>query len=287
MSGSKASANAILAEHFDGKSWSVIPTPSVAGGEFEAVDGVASNDVWAVGVQFSGSSGTTLIEHWNGTSWSVVSSPKVGRGTYFTTVTAISSSDVWAAGSNNSSVLMEHWNGVSWTVVSSPAFTGVGFVSGISADSSNDVWAVAGAITLHWNGQTWSQVPTPSAMRGDAITVLSPINVWVAGSRSGEHPDALAEIFHWDGSSWSLSPTVNPLSNNVSSRFDGIAAVSANNIWAVGSFTEQWNGTSWSLVNTPSGANLLGITALSDGTVVAVGESCSTSTSCNAVIVEN
>lgn len=285
--GSKASNNATLAEHFDGNSWSVIPTPAVAGGQFAAVDGVASNDVWAVGTQAAGNSGTTLIEHWNGTSWSVVSSPNVGHGTFFTTVTAISSSDVWAAGSNNSLVLMEHWNGVNWNVVSSPAFTGVGTIYGISADSSNDVWAVTATsnTVLHWNGQSWSQVPAPSAMRGDAVTVLSPTNVWVAGSRSGEHPDSLAEIWHWDGSSWSLSPTVNPLPNNVSSRFDGIAAVSASNIWAIGSFSEHWNGTSWSLVNTPSGVGILGITALSDGTVVAVGGSCNPS--CSAVILEN
>src|SRR5438876_2718046 len=39
--GSKASDNTTLAEHFDGKSWSVIPTPSVQGGEFAAVNGVA------------------------------------------------------------------------------------------------------------------------------------------------------------------------------------------------------------------------------------------------------
>src|SRR5262245_25187945 len=38
-----------LAEHFDGKSWSVVPTPSTINGRFNGVSGVASNDVWAVG----------------------------------------------------------------------------------------------------------------------------------------------------------------------------------------------------------------------------------------------
>jgi hypothetical protein len=278
-----------LAEHFNGTSWSVVPTPTVKGGIFFAVDGAASNDVWAVGNQASGNSSTALIEHWNGASWSVISGPNVGRGASLNAIVAISSNDVWAAGSNSSSgVLVEHWNGVSWSVVSSAAFSGLGPVLGISADSSNDVWAVGDGMSLHWNGLIWSQVPPPSNFRGNGVTTLSPTNVWAAGSRHGEHPDSLAKVLHWDGVSWSFSTTVNPLAaNNLSSTFTGIAAVSANNIWVVGTFVEQWNGSSWNLVNSPSGVRLLGVTALTDGTVIAVGQQCNSSSSCSAAILEN
>jgi hypothetical protein len=295
ITGNMTSNNVTLVEHFNGASWSVIPTPAVRGGGFAAVDGVASNDVWAVGQQAAGSSVTALIEHWDGTSWSVVSGPNVGHGTFFSGVTAVSSNDVWAAGSNNShnssAPLVEHWDGTSWSVVSSPAFTGVGGIRGISSDASNDVWAVAGPTFLHWNGQTWSQVSAPSRFGGNAVTVLSPSNVWAAGSRSGEHPDSLEAIAHWDGSSWNFVASVDPfVANHGSSLFEGIAAVSASNIWAIGigaggSFTEQWNGTSWSLLNTPSGVALFGVTALGDGLVVAVGDTCVSS--CNAVILQN
>ncbi len=91
-------------------------------------------------------------------------------------------------------------------------------------------------------------------------------------------------IAHWDGTSWTFVASVNPFpANHLSSRFNGIAAVSANNIWAVGNgFAEQWNGMNWGLVNTPSGVGLFGVTALSDGTVVAVGVSNN-----SAVILEN
>ena len=48
--------NTTLAEHFDGTTWSVVPTPSLPSGgvnspqaEFLGVAAVASNDVWAVG----------------------------------------------------------------------------------------------------------------------------------------------------------------------------------------------------------------------------------------------
>jgi hypothetical protein len=56
-----------------------------------------------------------------------------------------------------------------------------------------------------------------------------------------------------------------------------VAAVSANDIWAVGHqllgpFTERWDGTSWKIVPTLSRvASLIGMTALSDGTIVTVG----------------
>jgi len=52
---------------------------------------------------------------------------------------------------------------------------------------------------------------------------------------------------------------------------------------ATGAFIEHWNGSSWSLLNTPSGvAELNGVTALSDGTVVAVGDGTN-----SAVILHN
>ena len=66
----------------------------------------------------------------------------------------------------------------------------------------------------------------------------------------------------------------------------GIAAVSANDIWAVGyttdpttgferTLTEHFDGTSWTIVASPNATTghntLAGVTALTDGTVVAVG----------------
>jgi hypothetical protein len=69
------------------------------------------------------------------------------------------------------------------------------------------------------------------------------------------------------------------------SSLSGIAAISANDIVAVGAFNkssggaatliEHWDGTSWTIISSPNpGAasnSLFGVTALSDGTVVAVG----------------
>jgi hypothetical protein len=96
-------------------------------------------------------------------------------------------------------------------------------------------------------------------------------------------------ILHFNGQKWSAVPSPNPeagLSRPGAYGLMGIKAISANNIWAVGTFndpnssldlplTEHFNGTSWSIVssaNVPGEESVLsGVTALSNGTVVAVG----------------
>src|SRR5438132_12321677 len=51
--GDSSSTNQTLAVHFNGTSWSVVPTPTLAASpsELAGVAAVASNDVWAVGGQ--------------------------------------------------------------------------------------------------------------------------------------------------------------------------------------------------------------------------------------------
>ena len=175
-----------LTEHWNGSSWSIIPSPSQ--GEEDILTGVtaiSSNDVWTVGSYYNThrSQVQTLIEHWGGTSWSMVSSPNIGKGNkddnHLRGVTAVSASDIWAVGEYNSTTLglqalIEHWNGSSWSLVKSPSLGGSGenpILYAAAAVSTSDVWAVGfynntnGAwLTLieHWNGSKWSVVPSPS-----------------------------------------------------------------------------------------------------------------------------
>src|SRR5439155_21540794 len=68
---------------------------------------------------------------------------------------------------------------------------------------------------------------------------------------------------HWNGMSWSRVSSPNVGSKN--SYLDSMAVVSASNIWAVGYYEsnnrtgfqpliEHWNGTRWSIVQSPSPA---------------------------------
>ncbi len=119
-----------LIEHWNGKQWSVVKSPSPASmnNELFSVAAISASDVWAVGFVTNNTSGQTpvdqtLIEHWNGSSWSVVKSPSPGSSSdHLSAVATVSASDVWAVGDSNtlSQTLIEHWNGSHWSVVSSP-----------------------------------------------------------------------------------------------------------------------------------------------------------------------
>ncbi|MEP6993178.1 MAG: hypothetical protein ABI968_01560 [Acidobacteriota bacterium] len=84
---------------------------------------------------------------------------------------------------------------------------------------------------------------------------------------------------------WNVAPSANLPSGD--SSLGAIAAVTPNDMWAVGSsldgsrhtLTEHWNGTAWSIVASPDGPQptnfLMAVDALSTGDVWAVGFSAS------------
>jgi hypothetical protein len=149
----------------------------------------------------------------------------------------------------------------------------------VSALSSSDAWAVGGVVTVpggattfHWNGTAWSQVSTPAlSVFGtlDAVSGASPNDAWAAGSTMPARRVHLALYEHWDGTAWSIVP-------GPGATVTGLAAVSATNVWAVGSngLVANWNGATWNAVTVPlptSSASLSGVTATSASNVWAVG----------------
>ena len=134
-------------EHWDGKSWTVVqsPSPGADKGGADILNGVvalAPNDVWAAGTSMPGPTPPpplldtptiTLIEHFDGTSWKVIPSPSVGPHSQFQSnqlwgITAVSANDVWAFGSvfpadgsGQESTLVLHWDGIKWKIVPSPS----------------------------------------------------------------------------------------------------------------------------------------------------------------------
>jgi hypothetical protein len=284
--------NQPFAEHFNGTSWSVVPTaplPSGSVGTLNGVAAVASNNVWAVG---TGSG--PFIEHFDGKSWSLFPSPSFSRG-WLNGVTAFAANDVWAAGSTGGGNLIEHFDGTAWSVVAAPNPQRASGIFGISGTSSTDVWAVglggkyASGEALHWNGQAWSIVPVPQPFfQGSlrSVSAIAPNNVWAVGQgqlrTGGSGVQTLIE--HWDGTSWTIVASPNVAPSLTTNELIGVAAVSANDIWAVGessnsstgtqTLVEHWDGTSWTIVSSPTGAggsHLEAVAATSTGIVVAVG----------------
>jgi hypothetical protein len=295
--------------HFDGSKWTAFSVPKISGDNTSRLGGVvdfAPNNVWTVGIINIGLGNTNqVIEHFDGTKWSISPGPtfQPTDEPSLESVTAISPSDMWAAGfilTNGGQSLFpifEHYDGTSWTAFET-AF-GDGTIFGVSADATNDVWAVGSVaesqtFVEHYDGNTWSVVPSPSPGAGFnilfGVVALAPNNVWAAGyftqQVNSTRPDKTL-IEHWDGTSWKIvpSPNIGPHSVYQSNELWGITAVSANDVWAFGAYFAadgsgqqstlvlHWNGTGWTIVPSPNPATgSYRVDILFGGTVIPTGD---------------
>jgi hypothetical protein len=107
-------ATLTLIEHFDGASWSVVPSPNVGPNSIyqsNRLFGLAANsstDIYAFGSYFaSDGSGhqMTLLLHWNGTIWAIVPSPNPTNGVFLSDLlfagVVPSPGNVWIVGAKD------------------------------------------------------------------------------------------------------------------------------------------------------------------------------------------
>jgi hypothetical protein len=229
------------------------------------------------------------------TAWSVVPSPSPGTGVFnavFASVSAVSPTDAWAVGSDNSPcatapartssacddhTLAEHWDGASWTAVATLDRAGSSnSLNGVAAIAPDDVWAVGSSdnatrgvtrtLAEHWNGTDWSIVRTRNnATTFGAVSVFTsvaavgPRKVWAAGYAITAGGGSIEMLFErWNGTRWRKvsSPSVGGFQ-----FVTGLSVLSARDIWAVGydasgsaskNVSAHWDGTSWTLVPTPN-----------------------------------
>jgi hypothetical protein len=271
-----------LIERWDGSMWTVVPSPNAGpdSNELVMVDSISPTDAWAVGFyinEFGVSQ--NLTEHWDGTAWSVVPSANAGPllDNRLTSVEAISSSDVWAAGYYYSDegyeqTLTIHWDGSNWAVVTSPNVGEFGNVlNDLAAVSANDVWAVGAyinsgliprSLVLHWNGTNWSVIPSPGIGSGTnilySIDAVATNDVWAVGVLYNTTGVARALTQHWDGVQWTPVPSPAQTSYNILYSVDALAS---NDVWAVGNYrdyssygypeplTQHWDGTAWRVIS--------------------------------------
>lgn len=92
----------------------------------------------------------------------------------------------------------------------------------------------------------WKVVPTPNvATMNNALngaSALSTRNAWAVGY-SWNNTTGISQTLteRWDGTVWSIVPSPNP--NPTSNRLNAVLALSATDVWAVGSTVLHWNGT--------------------------------------------
>lgn len=208
-------------------------TPSTVGKSVKGVSCISSSACTAVGTVEEGGKSHAQIRTWDGSKWSdasLPSPPSGSTGTSLNGLNCVSSSSCMAVGSYLSETGVEKtlamsWNGSSWSTLTPPNVTGATLsrLLDVSCASTTSCDAVGWYLTstgtkqmlaMSWNGSSWSLAAT-SAPKGAETTELDGV-------------DCLS-------SSWC----------DASGTYVGSAGVS----WTL---VQHWNGTSWSLVTSPS-----------------------------------
>lgn len=271
-----------LIEHWNGRAWHLVASPSLDGdwNMLNGIDAVAADDVWVVGDGGTDASISTLVEHWDGHRWKIVPSPNVTgvQVNQLNQVTAVSADDIWTVGYDavlgvQYSTLAEHWNGHRWKVVKTPNLHDPNFdLQAVTAVATDEVWAVGSywsndeqrfnTLAERWDGDRWTVVPSPNPKAGSngtfslAVSAGSGSDVWSSGWYEVPGGNEVPLMEHWNGHRWQLSTTPDvpdtPYSNLI-----GLAAMSASDAWAIGSFQyagqwctlyEHWDGHQWQVV---------------------------------------
>ena len=299
-------AASTLAERWDGSKWRLQATSNVPGGSGGLLIGVAcpgASACIAVGFGFD-ASGTlvTLGQGWDGTQWSLqpTANPEGSRGAQSMGVACTSTSSCMSVGQSTGGTLAERWDGTAWRITPTPnpaGAAGSGLI-GVSCTSPSACIAVGtafdssgnpvGTITERWDGTAWSIQPTPTSGSAgaflNAVSCTSPNACTAVGNTAS---GVLAE--RWDGTAWRIQPTPNP-AGAAASFLAGVSCTSPSACIAVGgafdssgnpvgTITERWDGTTWSIQPTPTsgsaGAFLNAVSCTSPNSCTAVGNTAS------------
>jgi hypothetical protein len=249
-------------------------------------------------------------EAWNGTTWTVQPVPLPAGGTngelggvYCSSPTACISVGDYDDSANNDVPLAESWNGTSWSAQTVPN------AAGATGGELFDMWctsitacvAVGWSYTTSsgipslvevWNGTAWSVQSSPNPVGSTNTELLgawcsSPSACNAVGDYRNSSGDFVVLAEAWNGTAWSLQSAPTPVgaTGPDGGNLYDVSCTSITACIAVGyyenssddfvAFTEQLNGTTWSILSTPLPTN----------TVNSFLEevSCTSLTSCTAV----
>jgi len=244
------------------------PPPTAAPATFAAseLNGVtcaSPSTCFAVGSSFGKdgyyTAGQTLIQRWDGTDWSVVASPSPAGARYseLIDVACPSPRSCFAVGVSTTgpgngvrAPLTEHWDGSNWSIMTTPALPSgtQGSLHGVACTSDRGCFAVGDETTKPlaelWDGTTWTIVPSGLPAGADSS-------------------------YLWDVAC-SL-PDRGVLPTRAASKCLAVGGASPSG-GSIEPMVQQWQGTSWSIIASPSGeASLAGVACLDETSCVAVG----------------
>jgi hypothetical protein len=285
--GTSAFQNFTLAEHWNGSTWTIVPSPSPklpgGGALLSSVSCTSTTSCMAVGQSqvFHEPGGFVILhpfaESWNGTKWSVVATPTLtNAGASLNGVSCTSAPNCMAVGNEGTRrnptlfTLAEQWDGTAWKVVTTPPpLTPGGTALSTVSCTSPSACMAAGyfgfsngfgtSLTLaeQWDGTQWRfrTTPTPgnSGSFGGIMCTAPAACIALGGHRTTNHNQVtLAE--QWNGTGWKVLATPNPRGFGVAG-LGGISCPVATACMGVGSGTDPTGESSFNLAETWNGTS--------------------------------
>lgn len=271
--------------------WSIQTTPS--GNGFGGVSCLSAGACTAVGSAAS----QALAAHWNGTEWATQTFKAPALTNSLHSVSCTSAESCTAFGTGLSGILVEHWNGKEWVEQSAPnapesTNDHLVAVSCTSAEACTAVGSyvnkagVQVGLAERWNGKEWKIQELAAPLEEElgyglnSVSCASATSCLATGSNNSH---AMAET--WNGTKWSRTPALATPTGGNSPTVSGVSCASATACTAVGYYNkfpilvtlaERWNGTKWTVQETPNPAENKELAMLES-------VSCPTTEDCTAV----
>jgi photosystem II stability/assembly factor-like uncharacterized protein len=210
---------------YDGP-WEKVPVPEGIG--YAALDFTAPDDGWVVGYK--------AVGHYDGSKWEVLKTFENDTEYYaFSSVVALSPSDVWISGFINNKDgpddyrgVIVHYDGTTWDV---QRFEELLSVTTIYILPDGTGWAGGSYGLVYYDGENWEYYGPSEGAQGFYFD--SPDDGWMV---------ALTRIYHWDGTEWT-----EVLKTRDTWLYD-IDFAAPDDGWAVGDLENyHYDGTEWSL----------------------------------------
>jgi hypothetical protein len=260
-----------VALHWDGVTWrqQFSGLAGVAAGPLQSVFMVSSTDVWAVGSNMAGTTGS--FWHWTGVAglgggWSLQGTATSPLFSVF----MVSATEGWAvgAGAGSPNAVIYHYFGGAWTTVPSP-LPSTNTLRSVFMISPTEGWAVGddgsvlgfppGAgigVIIHYSAGTWTGPVSP----GTAPSTLR--SVFLTSSTEGWAVGDAGTIVHYSGGTWTKLP-INMVPNlpAVAFNYNSVFLNAANDAWSVGTSGTilHYDGVNWGTVTSPTLTELTSI----------------------------
>jgi hypothetical protein len=277
-----------LVETWNGKNWSIVPSPNPSGAAYSVLYGVfCTNASHCMAVGSSG--GLSLAEEWDGSAWSIVATSDPGATAYseLTGVFCFSARHCLAVGYETDThyhadvTLAEEWDGSHWLIVPSAApgenFFRASVLHGMSCSSAGGCLAVGyhqrksgtfATFTERWTGQRWVVVDSPSpagSIYGElsAISCVDTGTCVAVGNYFNPSGNFVPLSETWTGTKWSIVAGADPAAPPPEiSYLHAVSCTASSNCLASGAsgnpaalqpLSQLWNGSSWRTLATRRG----------------------------------